>query len=218
MARTPASPLLAETSALLLIDYQPRMYYGVEGADRTILASNVMGLAKAASILEIPTVLTSINDEGNGPFTPEIVEAFPDAQVIERSVPGFDALADEDVMRALKATGRRQVVTSGLWTSMCFSFSALHALRDGFEVFGVMDAAGSESAVAHETAIQRMVQAGVVPCTWLQTVVEWMDTWANPKAPALVEEVFRLHNGYFAQHPSRAPRPERGIASTHVRR
>ena len=213
-----ASALRAEKSLLLLVDYQPRMYYGVEGADRTVIANNVLALAKSASIQGIPTVLTSVGEAGNGPFTPEIVALFPDAPVIERSTPGFDALADAEVLAAVKAAGRKQVVVSGLWTSMCFSFTALHALREGFEVFGVMDAAGSESAVAHELAVQRMVQAGVAPCTWLQTSCEWMDTWANPQASALVERVYRLHNGYFAQTPSHAARPERGVASTRTAR
>jgi len=217
MPANPATPLRADESVLLLIDYQPRMYYGVEGADRTMIANNALALAKAARVLEVPTILTSIGEGGNGAFTPEIAQLF-DAPVIERETPGFDALADDQVLGALKATGRSQVVTSGLWTSMCFSFTALHALREGHQVFGVMDAAGSESAVAHETAIARMTQAGVVPCTWLQVACEWMDNWANPQAGALVEEVFRVHNGYFGQHPSQAPRRERGIATHHARR
>jgi len=218
MSPTPASPLLAQKSALILIDYQPRMYYGVEGADRTLIANNVLALAKTARILQIPTVLTSVGEDGNGPFTPEIADLFPDAPVIERAVPGFDALADDDVVAALKSTGRRQLVMSGLWTSMCFSFSALHAVRDSWGVFGVMDAAGSESAPAHETAVLRMTHAGVVPCTWFQTACEWMDSWANPNAGDLVEEVFRHHSGYFAQHASTAPRRQAGIAPAPARR
>jgi nicotinamidase-related amidase len=207
-----ASALRADESVLLLVDYQPRMYYGIEG-DRTLIHNNTLGLAKAARILGVPTILTTIGEGGNGPFTPEVVALF-DRPVIERSVPGFDALADSEVLEAVKRTGRRQLVVSGLWTSMCFSFTALHALREGFEVFGVMDAAGSESAIAHDHAVQRMVQAGVVPCTWFATACEWMDTWANPAAGDLIDEVFRIHNGFFAQKPARdAPRREHGIAA-----
>jgi nicotinamidase-related amidase len=209
-----AKSLRADQSVLLLVDYQPRMVYGVEGVDRTMMQNNVLALAKTASILGIPAVLTSIGERLNGPFTPEIVELFPGVHVIERRVPGFDALADETVLQSLRATGRRQVVMTGLWTSMCFSFTALHALRDGYEVFGVMDAAGSESAEAHERSIVRMVQAGVVPCTWFQTAAEWMDTWENPKADELRERVYKVHNGFFGQTPAtQAPRTERGIAA-----
>jgi nicotinamidase-related amidase len=217
MPSTAPQPLRADASVLLLVDYQPRMYYGVEGSDRTLIFNNALALAKAASILGIPTVLTSIGEGGNGPFTPEIVELFPRSPVIERSVPGFDALDDPEVLEAVKAPGRKQLVVSGLWTSMCFSFSALHGRREGFEVFGVMDAAGSESMVAHEMAVQRMVQAGVVPCTWLQVACEWMAVWSNPQAPELIERVYRLHNGFFAQKPSHEPRPHRGIAAPAAR-
>ena len=102
---------------------------------------------------------------------------------------------------------------------MCFAFTALHGVREGLDVFGVVDAAGSESVVAHETAIQRMTQAGVVPCTWLQVACEWMDAWTNPKAGELVERVYGAHNGFFAQTPAReAPRRERGIAAGSVAR
>lgn len=209
-----AKSLRADQSVLLLVDYQPRMVYGVEGVDRTAMQSNVLALAKAASILGVPTVLTTIAERLNGPFTPEVTELFPGVQVLERQVPGFDAFLDESVRQAVRGHGRRQLVVSGLWTSMCFSFTALHALRDGLEVFGVMDTAGSESAEAHEKAILRMVQAGVVPCTWFQTSVEWMGTWENPKAGELRERVFREHNAFFGQTPAaEAPRTERGIAA-----
>jgi nicotinamidase-related amidase len=214
MPDTTARQLRANKSVLLLVDYQPRMVYGVESGDRTLMQNNAIGLAKAAQILEIPTVLTSIGEQHNGSFTPEIAELFPDADVLEREVPGFDAFADDAVLQAVKGTGRPQLVVSGLWTSMCFAFTAIHGLRAGFEVYGVMDAAGSESAVAHETGVQRMVQAGVVPCTWLQTAAEWMDTWMNPKAGELTAKVYSVHNGFFAQTPAQhEPRKERGIAA-----
>jgi nicotinamidase-related amidase len=165
-------PLDANNSVLLLIDYQPKMLYGVESGDRTLIQNNVLALAKGAQILNIPTVLTSIGEKINGQFTPEIVKMFPNTHVIARKIPGFDAFDDPEVLSAVKQTGKKQLVLSGLWTSMCFAFTAIRGLREGFDVFGVMDIAGSESIDAHNTAIQRMIQAGVVPCTWMQTVSE----------------------------------------------
>jgi hypothetical protein len=82
---------------------------------------------------------------------------------------------------------------------MCFAFTAIRGLREGFDVFGVMDAAGLESLDAHNTAIQRMIQAGVVPCTWMQTVSEWMNNWGNPKAGELVKNVYSKYSAFFAQ-------------------
>jgi len=192
-------PLNAKNSVLLLIDYQPKMLYGVESGDRTLIQNGALALAKGAQILSIPTILTSIGEKVNGQFMPEIVEMFPGTHVIARKVPGFDAFDDEEVLSAVRQTGKKQLVLSGLWTSMCFAFTALRGFREGFEVFGVMDVAGSESPDAHNTAIQRMIQAGVVPCTWMQVVSEWMNNWGNPKAGELVKEVYSKHSAFFAQ-------------------
>jgi isochorismate hydrolase len=191
--------LIAKESVLLLVDYQARMVYGTESHDRTYLKNNVMALAKGAEILHIPTVLTTHNAANNGPFLHEIVEMFPKLSVIDRKVPGFDALDDEDVLEAVKKTGRKQLVISGLWTSMAMTLTTLHALREGFDVFGVMDAAGSESLYSHDMAVLRMIQAGVVPCTWMQTVSEWMNTWHNPKAAELFTKVYCVYSSFFGQ-------------------
>ncbi|MFZ0011753.1 MAG: isochorismatase family protein [Halobacteriota archaeon] len=197
--RTQTQTIEANESVLLLIDYQAKMLYGVESSDRTLIQNNVLALAKGAQVLNIPTILTSIGEKLNGQFMPEIVEMFPDTRVIARKVPGFDAFDDEDVLNAVNRTGKKQLVLTGLWTSMCFAFTALHGLREGFDVFGVMDAAGSESPDAHNTAVQRMIQAGIVPCTWMQTVSEWMNNWGNPKADQLLQDVYNKYSAFFAQ-------------------
>jgi len=197
--RTQTQTIEANESVLLLIDYQAKMLYGVESSDRTLIQNNVLALAKGAQVLNIPTILTSIGEKLNGQFMPEIVEMFPDTRVIARKMPGFDAFDDEDVLNAVNMTGKKQLVLTGLWTSMCFAFTALHGLREGFDVFGVMDAAGSESPDAHNTAVQRMIQAGVVPCTWMQTVSEWMNNWGNPKAGQLLQNVYNKYSAFFAQ-------------------
>jgi isochorismate hydrolase len=110
--------LEATNSVLLLVDYQARMVYGIESHDRTSLKNNVMALAKGAEVLGIPAILTTINAKNNGVFLPEIVEMFPDSPVIDRKMPGFDAFDDKELLDAVKKTGRRQLVLSGLWTSM----------------------------------------------------------------------------------------------------
>jgi nicotinamidase-related amidase len=199
MSKKSFQPLNANNSVLLLIDYQAKMLYGVESGDRTLIQNGVLALAKGAQILNVPTVLTTIGAKMNGPFMPEIVEMFPGTHVIDRKIPGFDAFDDPEVLSAVKKTGKKQLVLSGLWTSMCFAFTALRGLREGFEVFGVMDVAGSESLDAHNTAIQRMIQAGVVPCTWMQTVSEWMNNWNNPKAGELVKSLYSKYSAFFAQ-------------------
>lgn len=141
------------------------MFNGVGSGDRTLIKNSAVAAAKAASILNVPTILTSIYPEGNGKFIKEITDLFPKLKVISRKVIGFDALEDEAVLAAVEATGHKKLVVSGLWTSMCFAFTALHALREGMDVYGLMDAAGDATCDAHKYGIQRMTQAGVIPIT-----------------------------------------------------
>jgi nicotinamidase-related amidase len=138
--------------------------------------------------------LTSIYPEGNGEFLKEISGIFPKRRVFARKVPGFDAFEDENVWNALRKTGKKRIVISGLWTSMCFAYSAMHALREGFEVYGLIDAAGDASLDAHNYGVQRMLQAGVVPITVISLVSEWMHDWANPKSGDLMKRVYSQYN------------------------
>jgi nicotinamidase-related amidase len=189
-------PLDPSKSALLLVDYQPQMLAGVEYHNRTHIRNNTLALAKGAKIFDIPTVLTSINQDGfGGKFFKELADLFPNSLIDRAKMPSFDALDDEAVLAALRKTGRKQLVVTGLWTSVCFGFTALHCLREGFLVYGVMDTAGSESREAHNAGVKRMVQAGVIPTTWMQIVFEWMHDWSNPKAGEVMG-LFSEHNAF----------------------
>ena len=186
--------LTAQNSVLVLVDYQPGMFKGIDSGNRTTMKSAAVASAKAAQILGVPVVLTSINPKWNGDFLKDITDLFPGQEVIARKVPGFDAFDDEQVWAAVKKTGKKKIVISGLWTSMCFCYTAIHALREGYEVYGIMDAAGDASADAHKYGVQRMTQAGVVPITVISLVSEWMHDWQNPKAGDLIKEVYSKYN------------------------
>jgi nicotinamidase-related amidase len=190
--------LSADNSVLLLVDYQRAMYAGVGSGNRNAINDGVVALAKAARILDVPVVLSSIWPDGNGEFTPEVTSLFPDQPPIARGIMGFDALEDEPVLAAVKETGRPKVVVSGLWTSMCFANTAIHGVREGFDVYGVMDAAGDWNPDTHKYGVQRMVQAGVVPMTWMPVVSEWMHDWGNPKADQLKQEVYGRYDPILA--------------------
>jgi nicotinamidase-related amidase len=186
--------LTAKNSVLLLVDYQPGMFKGISSGDRTIIKSAAVGAAKAASILSVPVVLTSIYPQGNGEFLKEITDLFPKQEVFARTMPSFDAFEDGRVLDAVKKTGRKKVVISGLWTSMCFTYTALHAISEGFEVYGLIDAAGDASKDAHKYGVKRMLQADVVPITLISLVSEWMHDWGNPKSGELIKEVYSKYN------------------------
>lgn len=181
-------------SVLLLVDYQSSMFRGVGSSDRTVIKNCSVGAAKAASILKVPVVLTTINPKMNGECIKEITDLFPGQEVFARKIPSFDAFEDDRVLNAVKKTGRKKLIVSGLWTSMCFAYTAMHGLLEGLEVYGLMDAAGDSTPDAHEFGIKRMLQVGVVPMTLISLVSEWMHDWANPKAGELVKEVYSKYD------------------------
>ena len=182
--------LTDKNSVLVLVDYQPTMFKSVASGDKVRIKNAAICAAKAASILGIPVVLSSINPKHNGDFIPEITKLFPDQEVFSRKMPSFDAFEDDGTWNAFQKTGRKKLVVSGLWTSMCFAYTALHALKEGYEVYGLIDAAGDSTPDAHEYGVKRMLQAGVIPITLEALVSEWMHDWNNPKAGELVKEVY----------------------------
>jgi nicotinamidase-related amidase len=125
-----------------------------------------------------------------GEFIPEIAALFPNQDAFARKVPSFDTFEDEKTWNAFKKTERKKLVISGLWTSMCFAYTALHALKEGYGVYGLIYAAGDSTADAHKYGVERMLQAGVIPITLESLVSEWMHDWNNPKAGELVKEVY----------------------------
>ena len=182
--------LTDRNSALVLVDYQPSMFRSIDSGDKTLIKSAAVCAAKAAKILGIPVVLSSINPKVNGEFIPEIAQIFPNQDVYARKVPSFDAFEDEKTWEAFKRTEKNKVVLSGLWTSMCFAYTAIHAIKEEYEVYGLMDAAGDSTIDAHKYGVERMLQVGVVPLTLEALVSEWMHDWNNPKAGELVAEVY----------------------------
>jgi nicotinamidase-related amidase len=194
MENTRLDLLTDRNSVLLLVDYQPAMFRGVGSGDRTIIKEAAVCAAKTASILKIPVFLSSINPKLNGDVIPEITKIFPKQKVFVRKMPSFDAFEDDSMLKEIKKAGKKKIVISGLWTSMCFAFTALHALREGYDVYGLIDAAGDSVHDAHKYGVKRMLQAGVIPVTLVQLVSEWMHDWANPRAGDLMKEVYSRYD------------------------
>ncbi|MGD0071708.1 MAG: isochorismatase family protein [Candidatus Bathyarchaeia archaeon] len=192
--------LTDKNSALVLVDYQPSMFRSISSGDKTIIKSAAVCAAKAAKILGVPVVLSSINPKLNGEFIPEITQIFPNQEVYARKVPSFDAFEDEKTWEAFKRTGKNKMVISGLWTSMCFAYSAIHAIKEEYEVYGLIDAAGDSTIDAHKYGVKRMLQVGVVPLTLEALVSEWVHDWNNPKAAELVAEVYSKYGAMIGLH------------------
>jgi len=190
------SLLTPDNSTLILIDHQPQMFFGVQSIDRQTLINNVLGLAKAARIFHVPTILTTVAAESfSGPLFPELQAVFPDQKPIDRTT--MNSWEDKNFVKAVKKAGRKKLIMAALWTEVCLAFPAISAIGAGYEVYAVVDASGGTTVEAHQTAIQRMIQAGAVPVTWLQVLCEFQRDWARQETYDAVLEIAQQHGGAY---------------------
>ncbi|TCV93424.1 nicotinamidase-related amidase [Luteibacter rhizovicinus] len=185
--------------ALVLIDFQPAMFQGVQSHDRKVIVDNVQVLARAAKLFNVPTVITTVaKDSFSGPFMPEITDdVFPDHKVIDRT--SINSWLNEEFRDAIRATGRKRLILAGLWTGACVNFPALNLLEEGYEVLIAADACGDTSHEAHERAMQRMIQAGAVPLTSLQFMFELQQDWARSETYDGVMDILKALSPYGIQ-------------------
>lgn len=196
--------LTPDTAVIAFIDYQPEQYAGVHSVGHDELLANVTLLGKVATAFRLPVVLSTIYvKHGMGGTNPELRAALPGVPEIDRT--SMNSWEDADFRAAVAVTGRRKLILAGLWTEVCVAFPALDALREGYEVYVVVDAIGGVSTVAHESALQRMRQAGVIPLTTLGLACELQRDWARPEADrlrAVMREYFANHHALRAGHPA----------------
>jgi nicotinamidase-related amidase len=198
MMSTPKLEVLTPTNCqLIFIDQQPQMAFGVQSIDRQALKNNVVGLAKAAKAFNIPTTITTVETMSfSGPTYPELLDVFPGKEILERS--SMNSWDDQKVRDALARNGKKKVIVSGLWTEVCNCTFALSAmLEGGYEIYMVADASGGTSKEAHDYAMQRMIQAGVVPVTWQQVLLEWQRDWAHRDSYDAVMAIVKEHSGAY---------------------
>ena len=166
-------------AAVLLIDHQTGLLSLVRDIDPDKFKNNVLALADLAKYFKLPTILTTSFEDGpNGPLVPELKEAFTDASYIAR--PGqINAWDNEDFVKAVKDTGKKQLIVAGVVTEVCVAFPALSALEEGFEVFVVTDASGTFNEVTRHSAWDRISAAGVQLMTWFCVACELHRDWRN---------------------------------------
>jgi len=181
---------------LVLIDFQSQMLFGVGSVDGVTLINNAVGLAKAAKIFNVPIVMTTIGEQGfSGPVFKQLEAAVPERPYIDRTT--MNSWEDKRVVEAVAKTGRKKIVMAGLWTEVCIAFPALSAIEQGYEVYVVVDACGGTTRVSHETAIQRIIQAGGAPTTWAQFFCELQRDWARQETYAPVMQLAKEHGGTY---------------------
>lgn len=167
-----------QDTALVFIDWQPQMLFGVANADRATLLNNVTLLAKVAKEFRVPTVITAVETEGfSGYVVPQLLDVFPGQPVVERS--SMNSWDDAGFRKAIEATGKKNIVLTGLWTEVCITWPTLDMLAAGYTIYVVDDCCGATSQAAHDAALSRMVQAGAIRLTTIAALLEWQRDWAN---------------------------------------
>lgn len=171
---------LDKNNALVaLVDHQAGLLSLVRDFEPDRFKNNVLALADSAKYFKLPTILTTSFEDGpNGPLVPELKQLFPSAPYIAR--PGqINAWDNEDFVKAVKQTGRKQLIIAGVVTEVCVAFPALSALEEGYEVFVVTDASGTFNEVTREAAWSRMVEAGAQLMSWFGVACELHRDWRN---------------------------------------
>ncbi|ATF15050.1 hydrolase [Brevibacillus sp. HB1.2] len=188
--------LTPSNSAIILIDHQPQMLFGVQSADRQTVINNTVGLAKTAKVFQAPIILTTVAANSfSGPLHPQIQEVFPDQKPIDRT--SMNSWEDENFLAAVKKTGRKKLIIAALWTEVCLAFPTLSAIKDGYEVYIVTDASAGTTQEAHNMSIQRMIQAGAIPVTWQSVLLEYQRDWARQDTYDSVMEIVIQHGGAY---------------------
>jgi nicotinamidase-related amidase len=168
----------AEDSAVVFIDHQPQMTFGVSNIDRALLINNVTLLAKVAKEFKVPAILSSVETESfSGYLWPQLLDVFPGQEMIERT--SMNAWDDAGFRRAVEATGRKNILLTGLWTEVCVAWPTIEMIGAGYNVYVVEDCCGATSQMAHEAALSRMVQAGAIRLTTLAALLEWQRDWSR---------------------------------------
>jgi len=182
---------------LLLIDHESQMAFAVESQPIEELRNNTGLVAATSRLYEIPTVITTVAEKSfSGPVFPEIREYFPDSKkYIDRTT--MNAWEDTRVVKAVDDIGIKRLVIAGLWTEVCTLTAALSALEDGYQVYVIVDASGGISQEAHDMAIQRMINAGVIPITSLQYLLEIHRDWARSDTYQQVVDISKKYGGAY---------------------
>jgi nicotinamidase-related amidase len=198
--------LTHNNALLLLVDHQVGLYTGIRDIDILQLKHNIVALTGATLALKVPVVVTTTTEKWWGPLIPELAEVLHAAPVIERTT--VNAWHDKRVVDAVKATGRKKLIVTGISTDVCCTFPALAALADGFQSYAVIDASGGFSQTQVDMGVLRMQQAGVVPVCYSNVAVELLADNAAPEAEAVYAAlgmpfsalVFGLRR-YYSQAP-----------------
>ena len=180
--------LTPQNAAFLLIDFQPQQLGGVRSMDRDLMVKNAVSTVRIVKTFGVPVVHSTVNvASGQGSTLPELAGLLTEDKPLDRTT--VNSWEDLEFVQAVRATGRRKLIFCALWTEVCMAFAALDALREGYEVYPVVDAIGGTSPEAHRAGLDRVMQAGGQPISWVSLAGELLRDWARPQAAAIAEIV-----------------------------
>lgn len=188
--------LTPDNCALILIDYEPQMIFGVGSMCRELLLNNIQGICKTAKLYNVPTILTTVEAKSfSGEMIKEITDVFPDIKPIDRST--LNSYEDERVRDEVKKTGKKKLIMGALWTEVCLAFPVLSFIKDGYEVYFLSDTSAGQSKEIHKAGIARMMQAGARPVTWVQVLCELQRDWARKETYDGAMKILEQHAGAY---------------------
>jgi nicotinamidase-related amidase len=185
-----------QDSVVVFIDHQPQMTFGVANIDRGTLVNNVILLAKVAKEFGVPAILSAVETESfSGYIWPQLLDVFPGQPVVERS--SMDAWDDAGFRAAIEATGKKNIILTGLWTEVCVTWPAIEMIGAGYNIYVVEDCCGATSEAAHQAALSRMVQAGAIRLTTIAALLEWQRDWARREHYDALMGLIKQHGGAY---------------------
>jgi nicotinamidase-related amidase len=185
--------LTPQNCALILIDHQPFQVSTIANIDTALMINNVVGLAKTAKAYSVPTLLTTVIKDRGGDLIKPLQDVFPEQVPIDRTF--INAWQDQRVPAWVKNTGRKKIVFAALWTEICLAFPVIQAIGEGYEAYFVTDASGGVSVEAHTRGVDRMIQAGGVPLTWITFGAELQRDWARTETLPAVAKLMGENGG-----------------------
>ena len=180
--------LTPENAAFLIIDYQPSQLAAVRSMDHDLLLKNAVSTVRTIKTFGVPVVHSTVNvASGQGPTLPELAGLLAEDKPLDRTT--TNSWEDVEFVQAVHATGRRKLIICALWTEICMAFTGLDALHEGYEVYPVVDAIGGTSPEAHRAGLDRVIQAGGQPISWVSLAVELQRDWARQDTVQAIVEI-----------------------------
>jgi nicotinamidase-related amidase len=188
--------LTPKNCALIVIDYQPVQVGSIASMDRRDLVLNIVAVARTAMLYGVPVVLSTVNVKtgANQPTIHQLADVLDGIEALDRTT--INAWEDVEFVDAVKATGRKKLLMTALWTEACLTFPTLDALREGYEVYPIADAVGGTSLEAHRAALERVVQAGAQPTSWVQVLCELQRDWSRKETAGKFAEILFAVEGH----------------------